>query len=296
MDFTEALEAWVASHPQTDLGRGLIAGSDTGRANYIEDGSALSSGPGSKARSTRAPARPKPSAVFVAPERGRGPKDEHTVLAVAGDAAPRPKWLADHLQTPPFLVSILAPVKSGKTTTIVNIVLNPALYRKAWSRVYLVSPTARVDDTFAPLVADPAATAYVPASPKEFEAAIASVITAVGEGDEPSVLVVDDCVNLIGGSSVFLGLCTRYRHLKLSIIVATQYFKALPPVVRSNTSMFLVFRLTNEKELMAWLEEEAGNFPPRELEAAYRAVTKNKYHFLRVDRRELTLGDSFFNS
>ena len=243
-------------------------------------------------RRRRAPSRPKPSAVFVSGS-DREPGHEHNVLAVAGDAAPRPKWLADHLQAPPFLVSILAPVKSGKTTTIVNIVLNPALYRKAWSRVYLVSPTARVDDTFAPLIGDPAATAYVPASPKEFEAAIASVVAAVGDGDEPSVLVVDDCVNLIGGSSMFLGLCTRYRHLKLSIIVATQYFKALPPVVRSNTSMFLVFRLTNEKELMAWLEEEAGNFPPRELEAAYRAITKTKYHFLRVDRRELTLGDSF---
>ena len=285
MDFSEALAAWAEAHD-------VNAHTTTVEELAADDTTVM---PGFRVTKMKKPTRPKPATVFVAPERGRG-VDEHAVLAVAGDAAPRPKWLADHLQVPPFLVSILAPVKSGKTTTIVNIVLNPALYRKAWSRVYLVSPTARVDETFAPLIADPAATAYVPASPKEFEAAIASVIAAVGEGDEPAVLVVDDCVNLIGGSSAFLGLCTRYRHLKLSIIVATQYFKALPPVVRSNTSMFLVFRLTNEKELMAWLEEEAGNFPPRELEAAYRAVTKNKYHLLRVDRRELTLGDSFMNS
>lgn len=290
MDYSEALTAWAEAH---DVNR--EKGPDRVQTAVIVEemaADATSVTSGFRLTKMKKPTRPKPATVFVAPE-GKGPKDEHAVLAVAGDAAPRPKWLADHLQAPPFLMSILAPVKSGKTTTIVNIVLNPALYRKAWSRVYLVSPTARVDETFAPLIGDPAATAHVPASPKEFEAAISSVITAVGEGDEPSVLVVDDCVNLIGASSVFLGLCTRYRHLKLSIIVATQYFKALPPVVRSNTSMFLVFRLTNEKELMAWLEEEAGNFPPRELEAAYRAITKHKYHFLRVDRRELTLGDSF---
>lgn len=282
--FSEAIESWVVGHPGVQT---LSDRSDS--AEGADEGSAISLG---KTKRTRPPSRPKPSEVFVQADKKTTP--ELAVLAVAGDATPRPKWLADHLQAPPFLISILAPVKSGKTTTIVNIVLNPALYRKAWSKVFLISPTARVDETFAPLIADPVATAHVPASPKEFEAAIASVIAAVGDGDEPSVLVVDDCVNLIGGTSAFLGLCTRYRHLKLSIIVATQYFKALPPVVRSNTSMFLVFRLTNEKELLAWLEEEAGNFPPKELEAAYRAVTKNKYHFLRVDRRELTLGDSFF--
>lgn len=68
------------------------------------------------------------------------------------------------------------------------------------------------------------------------------------------ILVVDDSIGMFKNNSKLSFLPTRHRHYKLSMIVASQNFKSLSPVLRNNTMIFIFFR-TNNKEMKKIAEE-----------------------------------------
>ena len=96
------------------------------------------------------------------------------------------------------------------------------------------------------------------------------------------IIVYDfaDAPEFSRNSKLLHSLFPRGRHSGLSTIVSTQRFFALLPVIRLNASCLYVFRLRNEKDLQAFLEETFALVDKKTLLALYKRATSEPYSFL----------------
>jgi hypothetical protein len=68
------------------------------------------------------------------------------------------------------------------------------------------------------------------------------------------LLVVDDSIGMFGAKSELALFPTRHRHYGVSIILASQNFKSVPPIIRNNMMINVYFR-TNNNELSKITDE-----------------------------------------
>ena len=84
---------------------------------------------------------------------------------------------------------------------------------------------------------------------------------------------------------------SKYRHWKLSLIVTSQSFRALPIICRSNATGYIIFRTHNKKEFAKMEEEFEGNFP--DFIDLYKDATNEKYSFLYLDQEKIRAFENF---
>jgi hypothetical protein len=73
-----------------------------------------------------------------------------------------------------------------------------------------------------------------------------------------NLLIVEDSLGLFRPKSKLSFLFTRHRWYNLSVIISSQSFRVVPPVIRNNCVLNFMFP-TNNKELKK-LEEEFNNY------------------------------------
>ena len=98
------------------------------------------------------------------------------------------------------------------------------------------------------------------------------------------LLVLDDCVSDVNfhTAKCFERLFTRGRHIKISLIITTQYPYLIPPVARINTDFLLVGQM-NKQGLKVMADEFLmGDIEPREFFKMYYNAT-NDYGFLIIN-------------
>ena len=73
-------------------------------------------------------------------------------------------------------------------------------------------------------------------------------------------LVFDD---LVGDASAFKrghsainNLCIKHRHLQCNLLFTTQYIKAIPPVLRRNLDIFVIFKFANAQSVVEQIYPE----------------------------------------
>ena len=98
------------------------------------------------------------------------------------------------------------------------------------------------------------------------------------------LLVLDDCVSDVNFHSAknFEKLFTRGRHLKISLIITTQYPYLIPPVARINTDYILVGQMNKQGLKVMCDEFLMGDIEPREFMKMYYNAT-NDYGFLIIN-------------
>ena len=75
------------------------------------------------------------------------------------------------------------------------------------------------------------------------------------------LIVVDDHaddLNFVRHSKLLHALATRGRHQAISFILSTQKYKSLANIIRLNASSLYVFKLKNQTELDAFIEESSA--------------------------------------
>lgn len=98
-----------------------------------------------------------------------------------------------------------------------------------------------------------------------------------GNPKKEILLIVDDCV----GHSIMKGIqkeLLSMRHKGFSIVIITQYFKSMHPIVRSNLTNCAIFRYENDGEEKK-MEEEYG----RDFKRLYNEYTQEKYKYIWCD-------------
>ena len=113
------------------------------------------------------------------------------------------------------------------------------------------------------------------------------------------LIVIDDFADdavFTRQSKLLHSLYTRGRHNSISTIVSTQKFAAIHPIIRVNATSFIVYRLRNQKELDAMVEEVAGLTGKKELIEIYKVATAEEYSFLYVNLAARNVGEMFFKN
>lgn len=75
------------------------------------------------------------------------------------------------------------------------------------------------------------------------------------------LIVVDDHADdpkFVRHSKLFHGLATRGRHQAVNSIMSTQKWRILANIKRLNVSLFFFFKLNNQTELDAFIEENSA--------------------------------------
>ena len=221
------------------------------------------------------------------------------------------------LPATPFRGAALAPSGSGKTVLLSSMILD--MYRGAFARIYIFSPSVHVDAAWLPVKE------YVhkhlgvdPNKEQCFfdewnEDALKNILDVQAKmvlyqkKHQPNgkkihgILVccddhADDPRVMHSSSNVLTTLMLRGRHWMVSTVLSTQKYRAMSTPIRTNVLFIVCFRLRNAKELDALLEELSALYPRKTLEAMYHAATEEPYGFWYINLSAQKKEDMFFKN
>ncbi|CAE7238133.1 unnamed protein product [Symbiodinium natans] len=206
---------------------------------------------------------------------------------------------------PPANGILCAPSASGKTVLLVSMILEQ--YRGCFERIYIFSPSVEVDPAWQP-VKDYIRDELGVNTDREQcwwedwdEGALRKIISdqkritqkskELGLKKLYSVLVVLDdhadnpAAHRKTGDGVLDTLFIRGRHFCINTWVSTQKLRLMSSAVRVNVMFYCVFRLRNQLELDALVEELSAMLPKETLYAMYEEATREPYSFWFVNLR-----------
>lgn len=96
-------------------------------------------------------------------------------------------------------------------------------------------------------------------------------------------LIFDDCLGSVKWQSQqMLNLITTYRHLRLTIFIATQYMYQIPPFIRECSKFAVIFDQVQRRSIKAVYETFFGTMEEHELRRWLEQYCQD-YHFILVD-------------
>lgn len=161
-----------------------------------------------------------------------------------------------------FLYLIVGGVGSGKTSLglgLLKIKKEDGGFRKAFQRIYVVSPTAKYDPKWDKLIqeVDEEGNYYTECT----DEVIGEIIDKLEDynetfmeehkGEKPSSLVIiDDCVDSFSKrqKNKLNKLILTLRHLKASVWIMTQKLNAVPQLIRAQARCISFFPTLNRRE------------------------------------------------
>ena len=107
---------------------------------------------------------------------------------------------------------------------------------------------------------------------------------------------VADDRTLCRNSSILNSLAMRGRHRNISLIISVQYYCALNPCIRSQSSSLILFQIRNYKDIETFLEEMGGLFKDKnKLFQIYKlAIDDSPYSFLYVNLASKDINKMFY--
>lgn len=211
----------------------------------------------------------------------------------------------DILPDIPFLFIITGRVKTGKTIIINNLALSPRFYGNDFDEIIVISPTIYSDPINKHLVEN--ATFTFEQYSDELIEQLMEIIEE-DDSDNKFLLILDDIVGNIkfrrNTSKIdkLTELATKYRHIgngdkegKLSIIISTQQFKFISPIMRLNASGYIIGGHQSPAELKA-MSEEMSVFTKGDPKKFYKLWNKSKkedYDFLYLSLKDMKARRNF---
>lgn len=192
----------------------------------------------------------------------------------------------------PFLLSLVAPPRAGKSNAIINLICNSEFYRgnkpdHYFDDIWYCSPTSCFDKTTcdALKLLDNCIQIHELDQLYSLDIFLRQIMKEQAEVEveerKKVLIVLDDLVGIMSKNVEIALLATKYRHYGISIIVVSQSFRKLPLLIRNCTTGLIVFGLHNEREVDKVFEEHGCSFPC--WYDLYNFATKERYNFLYMD-------------
>ena len=149
----------------------------------------------------------------------------------------------------------------GKSTMIINLLNSKKAYRKRFTNVFLISPTAKSDGKFKKLVKElnDDDKYYDTLNEENIENILDFIRSDNDENDKKNLhcLILDDVVLDLpkSKSSLINKIVITSRHLNLTIIIVTQKYNALPTIIRNNMDLCSFFPSLNNHEIKTFQED-----------------------------------------
>lgn len=196
----------------------------------------------------------------------------------------------------PFMLNIQSARGSGKTTLLLNIMLLPyeqGGYGGVFDEIYLISPNIYADKKLSFLASklnpENVFDEYDPES-------INFILDNNYNNNSSQILIIlDDCMSEAGfksdtNTNPITRVATIGRNRKISMIILTQTWKALPRKVRDNLECWIGFNGFSEPELLELFDElNPPFFRSKTWIKNYILNTSEKYSFIIFDKRKQNL-------
>ena len=219
-----------------------------------------------------------------------------TILPIKKENKKKEFDIRKPLPEPPFTFVMIAPTKSGKSVMIVNFIKNAMFYKGCFDEVYFISPTVNFDETLKSIAKDEKIIKiHEEEELEKIDHILAEIVKTQKELENDKrkhiLVVLDDMIEYFKNSGKLNNLPALSRHYKLSFVVTTQAYTALPVRLRKNASSYVLFHVHNKKDLDDINHEIGSNFPDFLLH--YKEATNEPYNFLYIDNREMSLYKNF---
>ncbi len=182
---------------------------------------------------------------------------------------------------------LISPIQSGKSTLISNLILYPTFFKDLFDNVYIISNTINQDDTSRFLRKQFPNTIYD--NVEDMDEIIGNIIEAQSQFPKEQMpfiaIILDDFLGIKPGSKIFQ-LASRSRHYNIGLLLfASQLLRAVPSVVRSNSTFALLGGpQPNFKEKIKAAEEFGSRYGgEKNYLKLYDKATENPYSFLYLD-------------
>lgn len=183
---------------------------------------------------------------------------------------------------------LVSPVKTGKSTLISNLLLNPSFYKGCFDLVYIISNTIHNDKTSRFLREQFPNTIHSEYSDSLMDEIIQYQESFPSEKRPSFALILDDFIGVKPKAKIF-SFCTRYRHYNCKLLLmSTQLFRALPPIARQNATFAIVGGPNPNGKEVSKIAEEMGDIYGGEhnWRALYQYSTRQPYSFMYMPLQE----------
>ncbi len=212
-------------------------------------------------------------------------------------------------QTPGANGCFLAPSGMGKTTTLISMLLGP--YRGIFDQIHVFSPSVDIDSAWGPvkefaghLEGSSFHSEWDEAALREIQDVQRDKIRKLKDAKSrkplPQVLtIIDDFADrwdvMHSATNVLTTLFIRGRHLGSSCWLSSQKLTAITSVARVNFRFMAVWRLRNQKEIEALMEELSALYPKQILQEMYEtAISDEDHSFWYINLVAKRKEDTFF--
>jgi hypothetical protein len=208
------------------------------------------------------------------------------------------KWKdIEHIISAPFTMCIHAPSRSGKSVVITNLIYNEAFnFKERFNKIIFISPTILIDSTLEYAREDDDIVKIHDEDMLEnLDLVINNILATQKEGFDkegsapPTLLILDDCLAYLKNKTLSY-LSTKNRHYAVSLILTSQYYRKIDPVIRANATNWILFKTMVDKEKEAVIED-LNAFP--NFDGFYEEATKEPYSFLFADMLKMRLFKRF---
>jgi hypothetical protein len=204
--------------------------------------------------------------------------------------------IKEPLPKPPFNALLYAPVNSGKSNLIINLLYREGGYTKKvfTGGVFFFSPNVNNDSIFDNNISMDDDIVKFDTDLEYIDHYVQEIVKRQQEvpkkDRQPMLLIFDDCLGYINPRGYISKFSTRNRQLKISMLFTIQVFRAIPNFIRVNCKWIIFFKTHNEDEKKKILEE-MNMFP--NFQEFYDLATKEKYSFLFANLKDRVLYKKF---
>jgi|TARA_Y100000361_G_C11157172_1_gene344884 hypothetical protein len=189
----------------------------------------------------------------------------------------------------PHSMLIVAPKGAGKSTFIINCLIKKSFYKGYFDKVYIWSPTMKLDDKFNKAIVLPEDQIFEEYEEDDLldilEEQSKDIIENGKKNSNKILLIFDDMAqsNAFNQSkkNAMTKLFFNLRHYNASLWVASQrYCGAMPLNFRTNLSGLIIFNIPNQKELDKIMSENAGTVNKRQFKTIFDYCMDKPFNFM----------------
>jgi hypothetical protein len=195
-------------------------------------------------------------------------------------------------QTPGANGAMISPSGGGKSTSLISMLLGP--YSKVFDEVHVFSPSVDIDSAWEPvrhfakgLKASSFHSEWDEAALREIMAKQKQKVKELKDANSKKPLpqcltIIDDFADrpdiMHAAGNILTTLFIRGRHFGSSCWLSSQKLTAISTVARVNFRFMLVWRLRNQREVMALMEELSAVYPIPVLHNMYETALSDEDH------------------
>lgn len=198
----------------------------------------------------------------------------------------------------PHRTLFVAPTGSGKSVVIVNLLTRKRYLRNFFNKIIFYSPNVNYEEEHLEIKLKNLKTDIQfeeQFKPKEFKTTIDDIMNKqkqLKDDKKPMkriLIIIDDFASdkKVMKSKILKDLFFAGRKYNISVWITTQYYKIVPPDIRTNAEHLIIFAEQPTTELEKITEEiSIGSFTKKKLKDIFNDLSKERFNFLHYNRKQ----------